>query len=59
MVVGLAVDDVTGIGGLPETGAPASGTGPGLLLGAALSEGELIGVVDVPEVVASLIGSAQ
>ena len=59
LVVGFAVDDVSGIGGLPEPGEPASDTGPGLLLGAALSEGELIGVVDVPGVVDSLIGSAR
>jgi chemotaxis signal transduction protein len=56
--VGFAVDEVSGIGGLPEPGEPASDAGRGLLLGAALSEGELIGVVDVPGVFDSLVGTA-
>jgi purine-binding chemotaxis protein CheW len=57
--VGFAVDEVSGIGGLPEPEEPASDPGPGFLLGAALSEGELIGVVDVPGVFDSLVGTAQ
>jgi purine-binding chemotaxis protein CheW len=56
---GLAVDEVSGIGGLAEPTEPAPDTGPGLLLGAILSEGELIGVVDVPGVFNSLIGAGQ
>jgi purine-binding chemotaxis protein CheW len=56
--VGFAVDEVSGIGALPQL-EQTSDTGPGFLLGAALSGGELIGVVDVPGVCDSLIGSAQ
>jgi chemotaxis signal transduction protein len=57
--VGFAVDEVNGIAGLGEPTEPAPQTGPGLLLGATLSEGELIGVVDVPGVFDSLIGAGQ
>jgi chemotaxis signal transduction protein len=57
--VGLAVDEVSGIGALPQLGEQTSDTGPGFLLGAALSGGELIGVVDVPGVCDSLVGAAQ
>jgi purine-binding chemotaxis protein CheW len=57
--VGFAVDEVTGIGGLGELTEPAPESGPGLLLGATLSEGELIGVVDVPGVYDSLTGAGQ
>lgn len=57
--VGFAVDEVSGIGGLGGPTEPAPATGPGLLLGATLSEGELIGVVDVPGVFDSLTGAGQ
>jgi purine-binding chemotaxis protein CheW len=57
--VGFAVDEVTGIGGLGELTESAPESGPGLLLGAAFSEGELIGVVDVPGVFDSLTGAGQ
>jgi chemotaxis signal transduction protein len=57
--VGFAVDEVSGIGGLGEPTEPPPTTGPGLLLGATFSEGELIGVVDVPRVFDSLIGAGQ
>jgi chemotaxis signal transduction protein len=56
---GFAVDEVSGIGGLGEPTEPAPDTGPGLLLGAILSAGELIGVVDVPGVFDSLTGDRQ
>jgi len=57
--VGLAVDEVSGIGALPQLEEQTSDAGPGFLLGAALSGGELIGVVDVPGVCDSLVGAAQ
>ena len=57
--VGFAVDEVSGIGGLPEPGEPTSDTGPDFLLGSTLSDGELVGVVDVPGVFGSLVGTAQ
>jgi purine-binding chemotaxis protein CheW len=57
--VGFAVDEVNGIGSLGDPAEPAPETGPGLLLGATLSEGELIGVVDVPGVFDSLAGAGQ
>ena len=57
--VGFAVDEVSGIGALGEPTEPAPESGPGLLLGAAFSEGELIGVVDVPGVFDSLTGAGQ
>jgi chemotaxis signal transduction protein len=41
---GFAVDEVSGIG---QLGDPAEETESGLLLGAALSDGDLIGVIDV------------
>ena len=56
---GFAVDEVSGIGSLGEPTEPPPTTGPGLLLGATLSEGELIGVVDVPGVFDSIIGAGQ
>jgi purine-binding chemotaxis protein CheW len=57
--VGFAVDEVSGIAGLGEPAEPAPENGAGLLLGATLSEGELIGVVDVPGVFDSLTGAGQ
>ena len=56
---GFAVDEVSGIGSLGEPTELAPDAGPGLLLGATLSEGELIGVVDVPGVFGSLTGGGQ
>ena len=56
---GFAVDEVSGIGSLGEPAEPTPDTQPGLLLGATLSEGELIGVVDVPGVFDSLTGGGQ
>jgi purine-binding chemotaxis protein CheW len=44
---GFAVDEVSGVG---ELGDPAEETESGLLLGAALSEGDLVGVIDVVRV---------
>jgi purine-binding chemotaxis protein CheW len=57
--VGFAVDEVNGIGTLGDPAEPAPDNGPGLLLGATLSEGELVGVVDVPRVFDSLAGAGQ
>ena len=51
---GFAVDDVPGIGELPD---PDQDTGSGLLAGAALSGGGLIGVIDVTRVFDSLAGA--
>jgi chemotaxis signal transduction protein len=56
---GFAVDEVSDIGSLGEPTEPTPESGPGLLLGAALSEGELIGVVDVPGVFDLLLGARQ
>lgn len=44
---GFAIDDVLGIGELPE---PAPGAESGFLAGTVLSDGDLIGVIDVPAV---------
>jgi purine-binding chemotaxis protein CheW len=44
---GFAVDEVSGVG---QLGDPAEETESGLLLGAALSEGDLVGVIDVVRV---------
>jgi purine-binding chemotaxis protein CheW len=52
--VGLAIDEVTGIGELPDLD---DNNGPGPLLGVALSDGELVGVVDVPRMFESLDGT--
>jgi chemotaxis signal transduction protein len=60
--VGFAIDEVTGIGGLEEPDEltePAPGAGSGLLAGATLSDGELVGVVDVPRVFESLDGTRR
>ena len=56
---GFAVDEVSGIGSLGEPAELTPDTRPGLLLGATLSGGELIGVVDVPGVFDSLTGAGQ
>lgn len=51
--VGFAIDEVTAVGPLPD---PAEETESGLLIGTTLSEGDLIGVIDVPRVFDSLAG---
>ena len=48
---GLAIDEVTAVGEMPE---PAEETESRLLRGATLTDGELIGVIDVPQVFAAL-----
>jgi chemotaxis signal transduction protein len=48
---GFAIDEVSGVGELAD---PAEETESGLLVGAAFSEGDLIGVIDVPRVFDSL-----
>ena len=48
---GFAVDEVSGIGDLPD---PGEDTGSDLLAGATLSDGDLIGVIDVTRVIDSL-----
>ncbi len=55
-LAGFAIDEVSGVG---ELGDPAEETESDLLLGAALSGGELIGVIDVPRVFDSLAGTRQ
>jgi len=57
--VGFAIDEVRGIGDVGELEEPAAGAGPGLLLGATLSDGELVGVVDVPRVFDALDGTRR
>ena len=66
--VGFAIDEVNGIGDLGdlaelgetgELGMPAEGTESGLLAGATLSDGELVGVLDVPRVFDSLDGTRR
>ena len=53
---GLAVDEVSGIGDLPD---PSEDTDCDLLAGATLSEGDLIGIIDVTRVLDSLAGTRQ
>jgi two-component system chemotaxis response regulator CheV len=66
--VGFAIDEVNGIGDLGdpaelgetgELGMPAEGTESRLLAGATLSDGELVGVLDVPRVFDSLDGTRR
>jgi chemotaxis signal transduction protein len=66
--VGFAIDEVNGIGDLGdlaelgetgELGMPAEGIESGLLAGATLSDGELVGVLDVPRVFDSLDGTRR
>jgi chemotaxis signal transduction protein len=66
--VGFAIDEVNGIGDLGdlaelgdagELGRPAEGAESGLLAGATLSDGELVGVLDVPRVFDSLDGTRR
>ena len=69
--VGFAIDEVNGIGDLGdlaelgetgetgELGMPAEGIESGLLVGATLSDGELVGVLNVPRVFDSLDGTRR
>jgi chemotaxis signal transduction protein len=66
--VGFAIDEVNGIGDLGdlaelgetgELGMPAEGIESGLLAGATLSDGELVGVLDVPRVFDLLDGTRR
>jgi chemotaxis signal transduction protein len=50
---GFAVDEVSGVGELPD---PAEDTESDLLVGAALIDSELTGVIDVPRVFDALTG---
>jgi len=54
--VGFAIDEVTGIGELGELDDHSES---GLLVGVTLSDGELVGVVDVPRVFESLDGTRR
>jgi len=54
--VGFALDEVRWVG---ELGAPTQDAGSDLLAGAVLSGKELVGVIDVRQVFASLDGTAQ
>jgi purine-binding chemotaxis protein CheW len=57
---GLAIDEVSAVGELPGPGPlaepPESGllTEPGLLTGALLADGDLVGLIDVPAVLAAV-----
>jgi len=53
---GFAIEQVSGVG---ELGDPTEETVSGLLVGAALADGDLIGVIDVPRVFDSLQGAPQ
>ena len=66
--VGFAIDEVNGIADLGdltepgetgELGKPAEGAESGLLAGATLSDGELVGVLNVPRVFDSLDGTRR
>jgi two-component system chemotaxis response regulator CheV len=50
---GLAVDEVCSVS---ELAGPAGPAGPGLLAGSALTDGDLIGFIDMARVFASLAG---
>jgi purine-binding chemotaxis protein CheW len=54
--VGLAVDEVSGVGELAD---PTEETQSGLLAGASLAGGELIGIIDMARVFESVAGSRQ
>lgn len=53
VLAGLAVDDVTDVGELPD---PVEETESEFLAGAMLTDGELIAVIDVPRIFGSLTG---
>jgi purine-binding chemotaxis protein CheW len=57
--VGFAIDEVSGIGDLGELDEPTASTESGLLAGATLSDGELVGVVDMPRMFGSLDGTRR
>ena len=52
----FAIDDVSDVG---ELGDPAEETESDLLAGATLADGDLVGVIDVPRVFASLEGLSR
>jgi hypothetical protein len=51
--------DLAELGETGELGMPAEGTESGLLAGATLSDGELVGVLDVPRVFDLLDGTRR
>lgn len=53
---GFTVDEVSDVGELDE---PTEATESGLLVGATLADGELIGVIDVPRLFDSLAGTLR
>jgi chemotaxis signal transduction protein len=53
---GLAIDEVTDVGELPETAAE---TGSEFLVGSTLEGGKLVGVIDASRVFAALEGQAS
>jgi chemotaxis signal transduction protein len=54
--VGLAIDEVSGVGQLEDA---IEETESDLLVGVALTEGDLVGVIDVPRIFDSLEGTPQ
>ena len=54
--VGLAVDEVTEVGEMPEPDEPADSD---MLTGAAMAHGDLVGVIDVPRVLQALKGTVS
>ncbi len=52
--VGLAVDEVIDVGEMGEPGEPADSS---LLVGAAMTDGDLVGVIDMPRVLQMLQGT--
>lgn len=53
---GLAIDEMSGVGELAD---PTEDTDSGLLAGATLADGVLVGVIDVPAVFGALTGAAR
>jgi purine-binding chemotaxis protein CheW len=53
---GLAIDEVTDVGELPETGAETSSE---FLVGSTLDDGKLVGVIDASRVFAALEGQTS
>ncbi len=53
---GLAIDEVTDVGELPETAAETESE---FLIGSTLDDGKLVGVIDASRVFAALEGSAE
>ncbi len=54
--VGLAIDQVTDVAELPD---PDENSDSGLLSGTIMTGGELVGVIDVPRVLATLAGTPR